>query len=164
MIMKKPIVSIICSINKNRAIGKNNQLLWHIPADLAYFKKITTGHPILMGQKTYESIGRPLPQRKNIVITLDKNYSAPGCIVCFSIEEAINKAKELDGEEVFIIGGGQIYNQTIGLADKLYLTIVDGDYEADTFFPDYSDFKKVVFEQKTSDSQYDFKFIQLEKE
>lgn len=137
-------VSIICALAaKNRAIGKNNALLWNIPADLKRFKELTTGHPIIMGQKTFESIGRPLPGRENIVITNDKNFNADNCKIFYSIPEAINYAKMIDPEEIFIIGGGSIYAQTIDMADRLYLTLVEGDFDADTYFPDYSAFEMI---------------------
>ncbi|KKQ45408.1 MAG: Dihydrofolate reductase [Candidatus Moranbacteria bacterium GW2011_GWC2_37_8] len=162
--MNNPKISIICAIAENRAIGKNNQLLWHIPEDFKHFKNITSGHVILMGKKTFESIGKPLPNRANIVITRDTNFSAEGIIVANSVEEAINKAKEIEKEEVFIIGGGQIYQQAMNMADKLYLTVVEGIFDADTFFPDYSEFKNVVSERKSSDENFKYIFLELIKE
>ena len=161
--MKEPIISLICSIASNRAIGKGNKLLWDIPEDLKHFKAITSGHVIIMGDKTYNSIGRSLPNRTNIVLTRDKNFKAKNCIISYSIEEALEKAKELEKEEVFIIGGGQIYKQTIGLADKLYLTIVEGKYEADTYFPDYSGFKKIIRQEKHDNGKYRYTYLELEK-
>jgi len=161
--MKEPIISLICSIASNRAIGKGNKLLWDIPEDLKHFKAITSGHVIIMGDKTYNSIGRSLPNRTNIVLTRDKNFKAKNCIISYSIEEALEKAKELEKEEVFIIGGGQIYKQTIGLADKLYLTIVEGKYEADTYFPDYSGFKKIIRQEKHDNGKYKYTYLELEK-
>lgn len=162
--MDQPKISIICGLAHDRAIGNNNQLLWHIPEDLKHFKEITTGHPIIMGQKTYESIGRPLPNRTNIVLSQDSSLQIDGCIVCGSIDQAIVAASEHDQNEIFIIGGGSIYKQTIDLADKLYLTIVDGTYEADTFFPDYSEFTKVIIESETFESNnIKFKFVELER-
>ncbi len=158
--MQKPILSIICAVSENRAIGKNNQLLWHIPEDMAHFKKLTIGHAIIMGRKTFESIGKPLPNRTNVVITSDPDYSAEGTIVAHTIEEAIEKVKEIEKEEIFIIGGGKIYEQTIDLCDKLYLTVVEGKFEADTFFPDYSKFS-VVSEKRGADEKYKYKFLEL---
>src|SRR3972149_11700623 len=114
------MISIIVAIGKNRAIGKNNQLLWDIPEDMAHFKKITSGHTVIMGEKTFLSIGHPLPNRKNIVVTLDKNFQAEGCEARFSLEEVLREAKK-SPEEIFIIGGGQIYAQALPHADKLYL-------------------------------------------
>jgi len=159
----KPKISIICAISENRAIGKDNKLLWYITNDLNRFKELTSGHVVLMGRNTFLSIGRPLPNRTNIIITQDKRYKAAGCIVCYSLEEAIETAKQYEEDEIFIIGGGQIYKQTIGLVDKLYLTVVESEFEADTFFPDYSAFKNVVFEKSEESDGYKYKFLELER-
>jgi len=161
--MKNPMISIICALAGNGAIGKDNKLLWHIPEDLKRFKDLTMGKPLIMGRKTFESIGKPLPGRTNIIVTKDPNYKAAGCLVCDSLEKAIDQAKGINNEEVFIIGGGQIYHQSISLADKLYLTLVAGEYEADTFFPDYSSFKKVIFEEAKSSNGCNYKFLELIK-
>lgn len=159
---KKPIISLIAAIGENRELGKNNQLLWHIPEDLKRFRKITKGHVVIMGRKTFESIGKPLPKRTNIIITKDKTYHPP-VIVCHSVIEAIEVAKRKEKEEIFIIGGGQIYHQTIPFADRLYLTIVEGTFAADTFFPDYSQFKKKIFAEKRKSAGYQYQFLILEK-
>jgi dihydrofolate reductase len=161
--MKKPRISIIAAVAKNRAIGKDNKLLWHISEDLQRFKKITSGHPMIMGQKTFESLGKPLPNRTNIILTLDKSYQALGCIIAHSIEEAVKIASEKDKEEIFFIGGGSVYSQAIKFADKLYLTLVEGEYDADTFFPDYSEFKKITFEEPHESAGYRYKFLELER-
>jgi dihydrofolate reductase len=161
--MKKPRISIIAAVAKDRAIGKKNTLLWNIPEDLQHFKKITSGHPVIMGQKTFESLKGPLPNRTNIILTFDKKYKTPGCIVAHSMDEAIEIASEKDKDEIFFMGGGQIYHQAIKFADKLYLTIVEGEYEADTYFPDYSEFKKVVSEEPHKSSGYKYSFLELEK-
>jgi dihydrofolate reductase len=161
--MQKPIISMICAIAENRAIGKNNQLLWHIPDDFRHFKEITNGHAMIMGQKTFESIGKPLPNRTNIVITNDPNFKAEGCVICYSIDESLEKAKAVEKEEIFIIGGGSIYKQFIDKSDKLYLTIVSGEYEADTFFPDYSAFQKIKETGSGDDGKYKYKFLELER-
>ena len=154
-------VSIICAVGKNRAIGKDNKLLWDIPDDLQHFKDITKGHPVIMGYKTYESIGKPLPDRVNIVLSREK-INIPGCIACTSLEDAIKIAKEHDDKEIFIIGGGSIYAQTIDLADKLYLTLVDDIVEdADTFFPDYSKFDKVIKEEQFETDKFKYSFVEL---
>ncbi len=127
----KPI-SIIVAIAKNHAIGKDNQLLWHIPADLKRFKKLTTGHTIVMGKRTFESLPiRPLPNRRSIVITDIAGEEIEGCTMAFSIAEAIEKMD--DDKENFIIGGGSVYRQFLPIADQLYLTIVQKDFDADTF-------------------------------
>lgn len=162
--MQKPIISVICAIAQNRAIGKNNQLLWHIPEDFKHFKETTSGHPIIMGQRTYESIGRPLPNRTNIIITDDQNYQVEGCVIVHSIEEAIEKASAVDKDEIFFIGGGMIYRQAVPIADKLYLTIVEGEFEADTFFPEYVEFTKIISERESNDEKYRYKFVELVKE
>jgi dihydrofolate reductase len=159
--MAKPKISIICAVAENLAIGKNNQLLWHIPEDFKRFKELTDGHVVVMGENTFNSLNRPLEGRVNIVISQNPDFEAPGAIVFHSIDEAIGKARKLEKREIFIIGGGQIYRQTIGLADKLYLTVVEGNFEADTFFPDYSEFKKIVFEKEGSDGNYKYKFLEL---
>lgn len=127
------IVSIIVAVANNNAIGGNNQLLWHISADLKRFKAITSGHAIVMGRKTYESIGRPLPNRQNIVITRNRELTLPGADV---VESVVAAKAVATGEELFIIGGGEIYRQTMVLADRIYLTRIWADYKADTFFPE----------------------------
>lgn len=157
----KPKISIIAVVGKNLAIGKNNHLLWNIPQDLKHFKAITKGHVVIMGSKTFESLGKPLPERTNIVVAKDEGYICDGCIVAHCLDEAFKIAKEK--EEIFIIGGGSIYKQTIGLADKLYLTVVEDSPEADTFFPDYSSFSKVVSEEKHEFGNLKFKYLELTK-
>ena len=128
------MIKLIVAISKNRVIGDSNKLIWHLPADLKRFKEVTTGHPIVMGRKTYESIGRPLPNRRNIIITRDQNYQIDGCDVLNSIEEALM----LTNNDCFIIGGGEIYNQTLHIADQIYMTEVDEEFDGDTTFPDLS--------------------------
>jgi len=127
-------VSIIVAISVNNAIGKDNQLLWHLPADLKHFKEITTGHPIIMGRKTYDSIGRPLPNRRNIVITRQKDLTIANVEVVHDLSEAIALFKE--DEEIFVIGGAEIYKHALVYSNKIYLTTVHQEYEADTFFPE----------------------------
>jgi len=158
------MLSLIAAIAKNRAIGKDNHLLWHIPEDFKYFKTLTSGHPIIMGRKTYQSIGKPLPNRTNIIVSRDANYQPDGCIAAHSLEEAIHKATDIDQTEVFIIGGGQIYEQGMTLADRLYLTIVKGDFAGDTFFPEYSQFTKVISRREGKDEKYEYEFVTLERE
>lgn len=155
-------ISIIAAIGKNREIGKAGGLLWRIPEDLKRFKEITMGHPIIMGRTTYQSIGRPLPGRDNIVVTRDLGFRAGGCTIVHSLEEAFQQAQ--NNNEIFIIGGGQIYQQTLPLATKLYLTLVEKEFpEADTYFPDYSEFTKIVHEENREGSSYRYKFLELEK-
>ncbi len=148
---------------KDRAIGYKNKLLWHIPEDLKRFKEITKGHPVIMGQTTFESIGKPLPERDNIVMTLDKEYQAAGAIVCHSLEEAVAKASELDSEEIFFCGGATIYKLALPITKRLYITVVKGEHEADTFFPDYSAFDTVVYQRASSDEKHEYTFYILEK-
>ena len=161
--MNNPKISIICAIGENRAIGKDNQLLWHIKEDFKHFKETTLGHVIVMGQKTYESIGKPLPNRTTIVITNSPDFKEDGVIIARTFDEGFEKAREIEKEEVFICGGGSVYSQTIGMADKLYLTVVKENFEADTFFPDYSDFKNVINKRESNDENFKFTFLELTK-
>ena len=127
-------ISIIAAIGKNYELGRNNDLLWHISADLKRFKKITSGHPVIMGRKTFDSINnKPLPKRRNIIITHSLEYFYPDIEIVHSVDEALKKI-EAD-EEVFILGGATIYEQILPVANNMYLTLVDKEYEADTFFP-----------------------------
>lgn len=128
------IISCIVATDKNNVIGINNKMPWHIPEDLKYFKKITTGHCIIMGRKNFESIGKPLPHRTNIIVSRNTGFYYSGCIVTDSIEKALSIAFELNETEVFITGGAQIYNQTIEYWDKLYITEIDAAFVGDTFF------------------------------
>lgn len=164
---QKPKVSIIAAVSeKRRALGFKNQLLWKIEGDLPRFKRITSGHAIVVGRNTYFSIGRPLPNRTNIIVshTGDEGIApAENLIVVDSIEKALNEARGIEKEEIFIIGGGMIYASTINLADRLYLTVVYDEPEADTFFPDYSDFKKEIEKEDHLDSNPPFSYIILEK-
>jgi len=147
------------------AIGKDNTLMWRLPDDLKRFKKLTTGHPIIMGRKTHQSIGRPLPDRTNIVVTRDRNLEIPGCTMAHSMVEAIEKAKEIDQEEIFIIGGAEIYKKALSIADKLYVTKVDIDLDGDAFFPEYSNvFSKKISEEKKEFEGQKYSFLVLEKE
>jgi dihydrofolate reductase len=156
----KPI-SIIVAIARNRAIGKDNKLLWHIPEDLKRFKKLTTGHTIVMGKLTFYSLPvRPLPNRKSIVITDVPNEEISGCTMAYSIQDAIDKM-DADSEN-FIIGGGSIYRQFMPFAGKLYLTMVEADFEADTFFPEI-DFEewKVEEEENRLNEVLPYRYITL---
>lgn len=127
-------VSMIAAMASDRALGKDNALLWHIREDLAHFKRITSGGVVIMGRLTFESLGRPLPDRENVVVSRNGDYSADGVVVCPSLEEAIGRYADRD--EIFIIGGGQIYRQGMAFADRIYLTEVMHTYPADTFFPE----------------------------
>lgn len=158
-------LSIIVAVAKNYAIGNKNQLLWHISEDLKRFKTITMGMPVIMGRKTYESIGKPLPGRKNIIITRNTELRIEGCECHTTLEAAIDACKEF--KEVFIIGGGEIYKQTLSIADKLYLTVVDNAYEADAFFPeiDMMKWEETSFEHYENGAKfpYPFSFINYKK-
>ncbi len=149
------MLSIIAAIGKNRELGRDNKLLWHISGDLPRFKQLTTGHPVIMGRKTFESIGKPLPGRTNIVI------SSHG----LSPREALHKARVSEGsDEIFVIGGGKIYKEFIDMTDRLYLTVVDQTAEADTFFPDYSAFSRIVSQEQRKQGELRFSYLILERE
>ena len=164
-------VSLIVAVAENGVIGKDNDLIWHLPNDMRFFKETTTGHHVIMGRKNFESIPhkfRPLPNRTNIVITKQSDYKAEGCIVVNSVEKALKVAKSNGDNEAFIIGGGQIYRIALekNLVDKIYLTKVYHSFDGDTFFPELSN--KWSEESKTTNKAddkhaYDFDFITLEK-
>ncbi|RKD21729.1 dihydrofolate reductase [Ammoniphilus oxalaticus] len=134
------MISFIVAMDRNRAIGVNNEMPWHLPADLAYFKRVTMGKPIIMGRKTHESIGRALPGRENIVLTRDPSYTSPGCRVIHSVAEleALCEA-EFKNQEVFVIGGAELFRQTLEIADRLYITTIDEVFAGDTFFPEVTE-------------------------
>jgi dihydrofolate reductase len=165
-------ISLIAAISENRVIGRDNALPWHIPEDLKRFKEITKGHPVIMGRKTYESIGRLLPNRINIIITRDSEYTVDGAVIVHSLEDAMNEASKprtmnqelrTDKDEAFVIGGGQIFEQAITIAEKLYLTVVHTEIEGDAFFPDYSEFSTVVEKRDSHNEMYSYTFLDLEK-
>jgi dihydrofolate reductase len=133
------MIVLMAAIGRNRELGFGNKLPWHLPDDLKRFKEITRGHSIIMGRKTYESIGKALPERKNIVITRNADYKAPGAVVVGSIEEAFKETGAAAGEDVFVIGGGEIYRLALPYADKMYLTFVDAEIPADTYFPEFNE-------------------------
>lgn len=158
------MINIIAAIGENRELGKDNKLLWHIPEDMKYFRDKTKGHPVIMGRKTHESIGRPLPERTNIVVTRRSNpellkLDAPGLIVKHTIDESNAFAESIGTGEVFIIGGAQIYKQTLFKVDKLYLTIVHHSFDADSYFPEYKgEFEEIESKDSTDDNYaYTFK-------
>ncbi|MGK0420394.1 MAG: dihydrofolate reductase [Polaribacter sp.] len=161
------MITVIAAIAKNNALGKDNDLIWYLPADLKRFKKVTTGHYILMGRNTFESIGKPLPNRTTIIITRNKNYSKEGCLTAGSIEEAIELAKE--EAQLFIIGGAQIYKEIMAkdLADQLDITLVHSEFDADVYFPeiDAKVWKEAVREDFKADEKndYDYSFISYQK-
>lgn len=156
----KPLIAIVAALDEQNAIGRDGGLLCHLPNDLKHFKEITTGHCVIMGRKTYESLPKgALPNRTNIVITSDKRENYPGCIVVRSIEEALAQCKQ--GETAFIIGGGEVYRTTIQLADTLYITLIDHVFEeADTFFPpiDPEEWEQVEAVPYKQDERHKFNF------
>jgi len=156
-----PNIALIAAVSENGTIGKDNNLPWKISADLKRFKKLTTTHPIIMGRKTFESIGRVLPERKNIIVTRDPNYRVDGGIVTHSLTQALEEARKEEKEEIFIIGGGEIYKEAIPLTDILYLTLVHAAVSGDTFFPDYSEFKNVVYSEEGSEGEWRYTFFKL---
>jgi dihydrofolate reductase len=158
-------ISIIVAVGSNNAIGKNNTLIWHLPADMKFFKEKTIGHCIITGRKNYESIPdkfRPLVNRTNIVITRQDDYKAPGAIVTNSLEKALEKAKQTGDAEIFIIGGGDIFRQSLHLANTIYLTKIDEAFDADIFFPelDLKEWKEVASVKGIRDekNKYDYTF------
>lgn len=158
-------VSIIVAMDRNRVIGKNDTLPWHIASDLQNFKKITMGKPIVMGRKTHESIGRPLPGRENIILTRDQNYHAEGCTVLQSMDEIFEYCKDVD--EIMITGGSEIYQHTLDQASRLYLTEVHTEIDGDTFFPEFdrTEWKEISREDFKADEEndYDYSFVVLER-
>lgn len=160
------MITTIVAKAENNIIGNNNELIWHLPNDLRRFKSLTSGHPIIMGRKTFESIGRPLPNRINIVITRNVELNFEGIIIENSLEEAISKAKEMD-ENIFIIGGGNIYKQAMDISDVLEVTEVHHDFEGDTKFPeiDSDTWKETSREKFTMDEKhlYEYSFVRYER-
>lgn len=159
------MISLLVAMDNNRLIGKDNDLPWHLPADLAYFKRVTMGHSIIMGRKTFESIGRPLPGRENIIITRNKEYKADGCKVIHSIEEVLEMNH--NDKELFIIGGAEIFKEVFPHADRLYITEIDAVFTGDTFFPSFplSEWQKTSSEKGTRDEKnpYDYNFVVYER-
>ncbi len=159
--MHRPLISLIVAMANNRVIGKDNQMPWHLPADLAHFKAVTMGKPIIMGRKTYESIGRPLPGRKNIILSSNPDYRVEGCQSVSSFEEALALVENV--EEVMVIGGGYLYSQTISQADRLYLTFIDLDIDGDTQFPEFGhlNLQETKREKhiKNEKNPYDYQFV-----
>ncbi|MEC3841637.1 dihydrofolate reductase [Bacillus amyloliquefaciens] len=159
------MISFIFAMDENRLIGKDNDLPWHLPNDLAYFKKVTTGHTIVMGRKTFESIGRPLPNRRNIVVTSRDASLFPGCTVAGSAEEVL-KLIPAD-EECFVIGGAQLYSALFPYADRLYMTIIHHVFEGDRFFPEFNEDEWELTSRhqgvKDEKNPYDYEYLVYEK-
>lgn len=157
-------ISLIAALSENHAIGKNGKIPWHISEDFARFKQITLGHPIIMGRKTFESIGRVLPKRLNIIITRDQEYQVEGARVVHTLDEALALASTHDQQEIFVIGGGQIFKEAMVKADRLYLTIVKIHVEdADAFFPPFHEFQKVVQHETHTSDGYTYTYLTLDR-
>jgi dihydrofolate reductase len=159
-------LSLIAAMDENRLIGSNNQLPWHLPADLAFFKRTTMNKPIVMGRKTFESIGKALPGRRNIVITRDPAFSASGCEIVNGVDAALSRCG--DDEEVMLIGGASLYRQAIGLATKMYITRIHHQFDGDTWFPEFeNDGWEVVSREDfdaDQDNPYAFSFVKFVRE
>ncbi len=164
-----PRLSILVAMARNRVIGQNNTLPWHLPADLRHFKSLTMGKTIVMGRKTYQSIGRPLPGRANIIITRQTGYEVPGGVVVNSIEDALKVCRETSAHdsENFIIGGEKLYRQTIAICQRMYITEIQRDFEGDTFFPEFNpdDWEETQRDKHFSDSNnsMEYHFVILDR-
>lgn len=161
------LISAIVAVGQGNVIGKDNQIPWYLPADLAYFKRTTIHHPVIMGRKTFESIGRPLPKRSNIVITRDPFFTATGALVAHTLEEALTLAYDEGAAEAFIIGGGQIYRDSAALWDRIYITEVEVAVEGSVFFPDIDPalWREISSESHLADEKnpYNYRFRVLER-
>lgn len=159
--MHRPDIALIAALARNRAIGFDNRMPWHLPEDLKRFRQLTTGHRVIMGRKTFDSIGRPLPGRTNIIISRSNTFNAPGCTVVHSVDEAL-AAADPAGVISFVIGGAEIYRQALGWASRMFLTEIDAEFEGDTFFPpiDKREWNEVRRERRNYDATrpiaYDF--------
>jgi len=158
-------IILIAAIGKSRELGKGPDLIWRLPADLKRFKALTLGHPVVMGRKTFESIGKPLPNRINIVVTRDTEWSFPGVVVANSLPQAFSYSHELGNSEIFVIGGGEMYTQALPFANRLELTLIDAeDRGADVFFPEFeNDFKKVSEEEPKEENGVRYRWVRFEK-
>lgn len=155
------MISLIVAHDKNHVIGLNNEMPWHLPGDLAYFKKVTMGKPIIMGRNTFESIGRPLPGRQNIVITRNKQYQAARTDVVHSLEAALELVK--DEPEIMVIGGQQIFTEALPLAERLYITKIDHEFEGDTYFPTYEGWVEKTTTEDNNGDGFTFRYTVYEK-
>jgi dihydrofolate reductase len=160
------MTALVVAVAQNGVIGGDNRLLWHLPLDLKHFKQLTQGHPIVMGRRTYESIGKPLPNRTNIVVTRQPDWQAEGCEVAYSVPQALEMAHALN-EQVMVIGGGEIYRQALPAAEVVYLTEVHHDFEGDVIFPDLSpvEWREETRERHEPDDKhaYAFSFVTLRR-
>ena len=157
-------ISLVAAMGRNRVIGNKGKLPWHMPADLKYFRDKTKGKPVIMGRKTFDSMGKLLPNRTNIILTRDRHYKADGCIVADSADEALKSAG--NAGEIMVIGGQKIFEQFMPIADRIYLTIIYADFEGDAYFPKYGkEWKEASRERHNADEKnpYNYDFIVLEK-
>ena len=167
--MPKPLISLVAIISQNRVLAdtkleSTNHIPWRIPSDLKRFQEITMRHPIILGRTTFETMKNPLKNRTNIVITRNPNYQAFGCPVVHSVDEAIKWASVCEKEEIFIVGGAQIYTEGLPFADRLYLTVVEGSFDGDILFPEYEkEFTKIIHTENHEENGFKFKFINLER-
>lgn len=154
------MISLIVAAAENNAIGKNNQLLWHLPNDLKFFKNTTWGMPVIMGRKTFEAVNKPLPGRFNIVITRQADWKAEGTITATDLTDALEKAKKTNCNEIFVIGGGEIYKQSMEIADKIYITRVHVTLDGDTFFPviDEAIWQQTSVQEFSADEKHAFAY------
>ncbi len=163
----EPRISFVVALGHGNVIGKDNGLLWHLPDDLKRFKRLTSGHPVVMGRRTWESLPerfRPLPGRANIVITRNEAYEAPGAVIARSVEEALSRAKDAEGgEEVFVIGGGDIYRAALPFAQRLYLTLVDDPTPGTVTFPEYGDFAVEREREAHEENGIRYEWVTLER-
>ena len=159
------IISLIVAMDENRVIGYKNKLPWNLPSELNYFRETTKGKPVIMGRKTHESIGRPMPERLNIIITRDKNYKTDNCIVVNSREDAVKAAK--GSNEIMVIGGAEIYKLFLPIADRLYVTKVHGAFKGDTYFPEFNENEWIKsrekFFEKDNENKYSYTIMVLER-
>lgn len=160
------MISLIVAMDDNNLIGRDNDLPWRIPADLAYFKKTTFGHPVLMGRKTFDSIGKPLPGRENIVLTRNEQFSPEGVTIIHSLDEML-LTKTYADQNLFIIGGAEIFKECLHIADRLYITKIHDTFEGDTYFPEFDEETyRIIYREKgpkDKKNPYDYEFLILEK-
>ena len=159
------IRTLVLAMARNRVIGRDNQLPWRLPDEIAYFKKVTMGHPIVMGRRTYESIGKPLPGRMNIVVTRNRGFAAPGCTVVGSLDEAWRAAG--DADEVCVIGGTSLFRESLPIADRIHLTEVEAEVPGDTYFPEFdrTQWRETEIERHPADARhaYPFRILRLDR-
>lgn len=160
-------IIIIVAMGENRVIGKDGKIPWRLSADLRRFKELTMDHPVIMGRKTYESLGKPLPGRENIILSRDEKFKPKGCVVLRFLAEALKLASSIDGEKIFIMGGGQVYEDALFFADEIYLTLVKASFEGDVFFPELNsaEWSEISREQHEKDEKnpHDYEFIVYER-